>query len=260
MEGDTLANLQLGDPDAISTVVRVEVEAGSRPLTVVLESENSVIWDFEGAVERVESAIVVANGGRHPVAARGLPEQAIRFPDLAGCPPVILPPWQKRHNVEAYFGRTADRVTFEGKVRSLKLPDGEFIMPSGLERANARGTERELLMYHPGGLRIVDAKSIVSSAPVLEPETLPAEAGLLQLEKTGAIRRLESFEKELGGGRGVDYAILREMMLPPGLFGAHSKNFLVLAGVPAPHGNVGHGCLFFVDDPRKDSGHCRRNF
>ncbi len=45
----------------------------------------------------------------------------------------------------------------------------------------------------------------------------------------------------------VDYVITREIMLPPGLFGNHLKNLLVLPGVPAPRGNAGHGCLIFVD-------------
>jgi hypothetical protein len=40
--------------------------------------------------------------------------------------------------------------------------------------------------------------------------------------------------------------VTRDVMLPPGLFGAHSKNFLVLADVPAPRGNAGHGCLAFT--------------
>jgi hypothetical protein len=255
MEGDTLANLQLGDPDAISTVVRVEVEAGSIPLTIVLESVDSVIWDFEGAVERVASAIIVAKGKRHPAAIRGLPEKVIRFPDMAGCPPVILPPWQKKNNVEFYFGRAADRVISEGKARSLKLPSGEFTLPSGLERANKSGTERDLFGYYPGGLRTFDAKSVVSSAPVIEPETLPEEAGLLQLEKSGALREPKPFEMMGRGRRTVDYVITNEIVLPPGLFGSHSKNFLVLSGVPDPRGNIGHGCLYFMDDAQKSRGY-----
>lgn len=253
MEGDTLANLQLGDPDAITTVVRVEVETGPSPLAIVLESEDSVIWDFEGAVERVDSAIVIAKGRRHPAAVRGLPEKAIRFPDMEGCPPVILPPWQKKNNVEFYFGRAADRVVSEGKARSLKLPTAEFTQPSGLELTDKSGIERDLFGYYPGGLRKVDAKSVVSSVPALEPETFPVEAGLLQLEMIGAIRRPEPLEKMRS--RRVDYVITREIMLPPGLFGAHSKNFLVFSGVPDPRGSIGHGCLYFMDDAQKSRGY-----
>src|SRR5690349_18197158 len=45
-------------------------------------------------------------------------------------------------------------------------------------------------------------------------------------------------------------------MLPAGLFGAHSKSFLVLSGVPTPRGFVGHGCLAFMDGYRMNESSC----
>ena len=40
----------------------------------------------------------------------------------------------------------------------------------------------------------------------------------------------------------------RDALLPAGLNGAHSKSFLVLAGVPQPRGNTGpHSCLALMD-------------
>ncbi len=275
MEGDTLSNLQFGDPNRESTIVRVEIEAGSGPLALFLHSETPVIWDFEGAVERVKSAVIVTRNSTRQVASRGLPEEAVRFPDLAGCPFVIQPPWLEGNNVESYFGRSADRTVFEGKPKILKLPAGEFVPAQKWPPYAATGTEREIFMYHPGGFRLIDVKSVVSSLPVIEPETYPAEAGLVQLETAGAIRppkraeidsffeglsrRYPSKRSEIERDRfSVDYVITREIMLPPGMFGAHLKSFLVLAGVPEPRGNVGHGCLIFMDGYRsKDGAACR---
>jgi hypothetical protein len=278
MEGNTLTNLQLGDPDGESTVVRVDVEAGANPLTVFLHSSDAVIWDFEGAVGRVKSAIIVARNRQHHSASRGLPDGVTKFPDLAGCPQVIgmpsMDPRADKNNVKLYFGRDADHITFETKPKALKLPEGEFV--STKERPDkTTHTEWELFMYHPGGFRVIDPKSVVSPVLVLEPETHPGEAGLLQLETAGAIRpperaeidsffeglsrRYPSKRSEIERDRfSVDYVITREIMLPPGMFGAHLKNFLVLAGVPELRGNVGHGCLIFMDGYRsKDGAVCR---
>jgi hypothetical protein len=129
-------------------------------------------------------------------------------------------------------------------------------------------------MYHPGGFRMIDPKSVVSPVPVLDPATHPGEAGLIQLEKEGAIRPAirSDIESLLEGFRQkypsrihdvertsfwIDYVITREIMLPPSLYGAHLKNFLVLPGVPTPRGNAGHGCVIFADGFYSNGGpHC----
>jgi len=89
------------------------------------------------------------------------------------------------------------------------------------------------------GFRLIDVKSVVSSLPVIEPETYPAEAGLVQLETAGAIRppkraeidsyfeglsrRYPSKRSEIERDRfSVDYVITREIMLPPG----HYRHFI----------------------------------
>lgn len=276
MNGDTLTNLQLGDPDRASTVIRVDVKAGAGPLTVFLHSQDAVIWDFEGAVEEIGSAFIVARNGSRGVAARGLAEGIAKFPDLSRCPSVIpapsMKPLEDKNNIELYFGRPADSIAFQGFPNVLTLPTDEFALtPRRTDQMTH--TEFELFMYHRGGFRRIDPKSIVSPVPVLEPETYPIEAGLDQLERDGAIRppKRSEIERLIEGFRrqypsridlvehtsfSIDYAITREIMLPPGLFGAHSVTFLVLPGVPAPRGNAGHGCVIFEEGYRGDGPRC----
>jgi len=299
VEGDTLTNLQIGDPNSESTVVRVAVDARTKPLTLYLYSQNRVIWDFEGAVERVERAVIVAANGALQSAVRGLPERAAAFPDLAGCPHVFLPPSQKPaksdSNIEPYFGRAPDRILFQAYPNLLKLPEGEFVLTPREKRGivivnkdengknfsqvvdvDASGklflrpvddsrtdAEQDLVSHHPGGFREIDGKSVVSHVPVLDPETHPAEAGLIQLEKSGAIRppRRSDIDNFVDGVRrqypskdglrvDVDYVVTRDIMLPPGL--THHTNFLVLGGVPAPRGNTTRHCVMFLDNYRAD--------
>jgi hypothetical protein len=307
MEGDTLTSVQLDDPNGRSTVVRVRVNEGTRPMTVILQAQTPVIWDFEGLVWRVERAIVLSAGDMR-MGVRGLPAGRAEFPDLARCPRAFFPLWnaseaQRNESLEAYFGRQPDRAGFESKPNSLTLPQVEFAttpkgaprhpfaivrkaddMPSApngppktfseVQAQSLNGdrkseADRDLVLYHPGGFRVIDANGVVSPGPVLTPETFPGEAGLIQLENAGAIRparRAEinafvegiskPYRSKLSPDYRVhtsfDYVVTRDVMLPPGLHGGHLKNFLVLHDVPTPRGNAGHGCLAFVDGFRLD--------
>lgn len=312
MEGDTLTSVQLGDPNSYTAVIRVRVNFGVQPITVFLHAQSPVVWDFEGNVSRVVRAVVMSSDRR--VGVRGLRVEQAEFPDMTRCR-AMFPPWnateeQRNRNSEVYFGRAPDRAAFEGKPNSLSLPQAIFATtpegtPSGLvivrkgddgknirsvaepksfrevqeqvlEQPRQSDAENDLLTYHPGGFRELDAASVIAPVPVLAPETFPAEAGLIQLENAGAIRpanRAEitafvegaskPFRSKLSPDYRIstsfDYVVLRDVMLPPGLHGGHNKSFLVLGGVPAPRGNAGHGCLAFMDGFRMDAMGCSGN-
>jgi hypothetical protein len=269
--GDTLANLQLKTSDNETTVVRVKVAPGAKPITVLLQAEQAVIWDFEGAVERIARAIVIPNS-RGQAATRGLTAQQTDFLKLTGCPQQSIPLKQDADNqrdtiLRQYFGRAPDRIASEEAPNSLALPEASFESSSSSREERTAGTEAEqaLLHYFPGGFRLIDPSSVLSTGEVLAPETYPLEAGLIQLERAGAIRPPRSAETAAfveGISRpfrsrlnpdyrmriGFSYVVTREILMPSGgLAGAHSKNFLVLPGVAAPRGKKGHGCLAFMD-------------
>lgn len=83
--GDTLTNLQLNDPNGRATVVRVVIEKGDKPITVLLQADEAVIWDFEGAVERVARAMIVP-AYRDRGAVRGLAAGKVDILRMARCP------------------------------------------------------------------------------------------------------------------------------------------------------------------------------
>jgi hypothetical protein len=278
-QGDTLTNVQLGDQTGGTTMVRIVVASGSKPITVLLQSSQPVIWSFEGAVQRVARAIVIP-GHRDRVAVAGLPAAQVDFVKLARCPAQTIPfntiiGGRRDEVLQTLFGRRADRVAAGYSPNSIALPDLQLgsSPTSGPERTAETESEKNLLTYFPGGFRIVDPKSLVSRAEVLTPETYPDAAGLIQLERAGAIRparreEIDSFAEGLSKpfrsklspnfriSIGFSYVILRDVMLPAGLHGAHLKNFLVLSGVPAPRGSVGHGCLAFMDGFKADDRAC----
>jgi hypothetical protein len=123
--------------------VRVVVNPGSRPLTVLLQADTPVIWDFEGATRRVHRAIVVSGQRDRRVAVRGLPGERVEFPELARCRQKILPPeiasaQQRDQALVSYLGRVADRVVSDGFPNSLSLPDGIFAStPKGAHKGVA---------------------------------------------------------------------------------------------------------------------------
>jgi hypothetical protein len=269
-QGDTLTNVQLGDQTSGTTMVRVVVASGSKPITVLLQSSQQLIWSFEGAVQRVARAIVIS-GQRDGAAVAGLPAAQVDFVKLARCPAQTIPfntisGGRRDEILQTLFGRRADRAAADYAPNSIALPDLQFgSSPKGGPERNAEtASEKTLLSYFPGGFRIVDPKSLVSRTDVLTPETYPDAAGLIQIERAGAIRpprreEIDSFAEGLSKpfrsrlspdfriGVSFSYVIVRDVMLPAGLYGAHLKNFLVLSGVPAPRGSVGHGCLAFMD-------------
>ena len=268
-QGDTLTNVQLGDRKAASTMVRVAVAPGSQPVTVLLQSQEAVIWSFEGAVERIARAIIIPGLGDNAAVA-GLSADRVDILKLARCPARSIPldanPLRRYDIMRGFFGRQPERVAADRSPNAITLPDLQFsAAPKGGPERNAETkAEKRLLEFFPGGFRVVDAKSLVSRAELRMPETYPLEAGLIQLERAGAIRPArreeiddfaEGLSKQFRSKLSPDfrvrvsfsYVILRDVMLPPGLHGGHLTNFLVMPGVPAPRGNIGHGCLAFMD-------------
>ena len=278
-QGDTLTNVQLGDELSGTTMVRIFVAPGSKPITVLLQSSQAVIWNFEGAVGRVARAMIVP-GSRDSAAVAGLSAAQVDLVKLTRCPEKIIPfeqviPWRRDGILFTLFGRSPDKFAKGYSPNSISLPEMEFgrAPAGGPERTAETAGEKTLLSYFEGGFRMVDPKSLVTRADVLTPETYPNAAGLIQLERAGAIRpprqeELDDFAEGLSKPFrsklspnyrlrvGFSYVILRDVALPAGLYGAHLKNFLVMPGVPAPRGSVGHGCLAFMDGFKAEDRSC----
>ncbi|WNV07952.1 hypothetical protein [Tardiphaga sp. 709] len=269
-QGDTLANVQLGDPNGRATIVRVFVDRGAKPITVLLQANDSVIWDFEGDVARIARAIVIP-ASRDRTAVRGLPAANVDLLKLTRCPGLDMPTGDVGDPkvavaLQRYFGRAPERFAYQYGANAVALPAVSFTNApkEGASRRTETKAEEDLLTYYAGGFRLLDPASLVTRAEVLVPETYPDMAGLVQLEREGAIRVAKRAEVDAfadGFSKpyrskispnfrlsvNFAYVITRDLMLPAGLHGAHLKNFLVLANVPPPRGAIGHGCLAFMD-------------
>ncbi len=298
--GDTLANVQIGTKDETSTVIRVKVSPGSAPISLFLMSDGGVIWAFEGAVERIRSVVAANWDGGRRIGLAGLPRSVVTFADLATCPPrKYLGPTQLeqlKEFVATLSGRQPDDVMFESEARLVTLGAAIGLQRSAREggivykREKADGSseertvtrdaqgrvqqrttidtrsraERELYSMYPGGLRRFDPKDVISPYEVFTPEILPDQAGLAQLEQSGAIRRARTDEvaewnekasrpyrtKLSPGYRGrvaFNYVVTRETALPGGLHIGAGLKLLVPDGVPMPPKTPGFDCIARID-------------
>jgi hypothetical protein len=242
---------------AVKTV-RVHVEAGDKPITVFL-SGYAVVWDFAGAVDRVRRVVAMSGMMNQMVGVAGIPADRVEIPAYKECP--YLKEAMSLENaavrskaLTVLFGRTPDRDAFQVSAVQLSLPAADFALPT--EPAAKVGPARTLT---PG--------DVIAAVPVTKPQTMPGAAGLEQLEADGAIRKPNPEEvKEFLTGASLqyrsklspdfllyakfDYVITREVTLPQGF--SFGPKYLVLTGVPAPHGHE-RGCLAQMDGFRYNS-------
>lgn len=89
--------------------------------------------------------------------------------------------------------------------------------------------------YKPGGIVEIAPKDVVAAGKVERYEVMPQEAGLLQLMRTGALKRMKD-----------GYFLIQKPIprFPAGLAGAHSVNFILGKDVAMPAGNAGHSVVY----------------
>jgi hypothetical protein len=51
---------------------------------------------------------------------------------------------------------------------------------------------------------------------------------------------------------GRTFVVLKPLMLPDGMYGAHSAAFIIPQGVPAPTGPAGHNEFYRMDGTKED--------
>jgi Ca2+-binding EF-hand superfamily protein len=242
-----LSTAAIGSQDKETMTTKVIIEPGPEPLYLVMIAWNRVIWQFEGAVERVKRVILAGGGGNEPegssVGATGLAKEIVTVSNSGRCG-VFWVNMNKRNLKETQertkllFGREADVMVSSEDMWNLQLPSGTVSVPSQADQSktfpnldpNWRSVRGDLLTFYPGGLMRIDAAAVIGGQAVTNYEVLPQQAGLLQLLIDGALVRND---------RG-DFVVTRQTRFPAGLAGSHAVRFIVPKGVPRPAGDPGH--------------------
>jgi hypothetical protein len=282
---DALSSVTLGSQDRVINAGRVIVEPGSEPLYVVIATHSPTIWQFTGAVERVErlvmsSSPIGSNSGdtnqRPAVGATGVPQERVSFFARFNCLTVFLetPTGASLQTVAAirnFTGKAPEIVAARHSIGSFKVPSGTIETrveqrPRDLVVRTTEGmrdivgdtsnvmiqagrgrAKDEMNAAWPGGVIEFDAKTVVSSVPATGYEVLPELAGLVQLLASGALT-----QNSLG-----EYIVREKIRFPAGLYGAHSVTFLVMKGAPYPGGDPGHSCVISEETGEKKGSACR---
>jgi len=276
-----IGSAAMGSQDAVVHAGRINVEPGDEPLYVVISTYAAMIWQFSGAVDRVErlamnSLMTGPNSGDEKlpplVGATGLSRDKISFFARSNCFGYFseIPSRESVQAVaavreatgqEAFKVFTAPSVLGfsipSGKVETLVDPHPKMVIieddPGTLHiegnpadfivRTGPRRPHDDLDYYWPGGLVKFDPKSVVAGLPVQTYEVFPQEAGLVQLLESGALKQ----------NRAGEYVVQKKTRFPAGLHGGHSVKFLVPRGVPVPDGDPGHSCVI-VEETRESKG------
>jgi hypothetical protein len=279
-EADAVSTATIGSQDVATRTGRIEVEAGSEPLYVVVVSFRPVIWRFSGAVERLER-VVHAGTNTGPnrsereqvplVGAIGVPAARVTMLPRAGCLQYFTEAPSTGAAVAAAHvrqdaGKEIAATAARYQVSGFDIPSGAVLTsergrgqrptlvirkPSGslgaeggtnivVEAGGLNGLRGDVARFYPGGVVEVDPVDVVSSRPAARYEVLPNQAGLLQLVQSGALTR----------NHGGEYLIHRKIHFPAELYGAHAVKFLLLRGVPEPDGDPGHSCVIVEETGR----------
>jgi Ca2+-binding EF-hand superfamily protein len=284
---EAASNVTLGSQDVEVGAGRIIVEAGSEPLYIVLTTYRAAIWQVTGAVERVERLVLssaqnIANGSdqQRPslAGATGLPTERVSFPKRPDCMRYFsdVPTSESLLSgalIRRAAGKAPDLISAKYAVSVFSVPSGKIdtvrderqsprliiekhegkltiIGNSGnvvIQTGPSRARD-EMNRFFPGGVAEIDPKAVVGSAPAEPYETLPSQAGLVQLLATGALTE----------NRAGEYIVRKKIRFPSGLGGAHAVTFLIMKGTPYPEGDPGHSCVIVEESGESKGAICPR--
>jgi Ca2+-binding EF-hand superfamily protein len=286
-ETDALSSATLGSQDSVIHAGRVNVEPGNDPLYVVIATYSPTIWQFSGAVERIERLVMSSsrtgpNSGdaQQPslVGATGIPRERIMFFARSNCLSYFSEAPSSSSlgavaTIRAKAGKEPQVVAAKYSVGSYSVPSGSIEtlrdqrkQPQKLVIQKSQGSlnivgdpsniiiqagpsraRDEMDRFFPGGVTEIDPRTVVAGVPVAAYEVLPSQAGLVQLLSTGALTQNSAGE----------YIVRQKIRLPAGLYGAHSVTFLILKGAPYPDGDPGHSCVIVEETGESKGANCR---
>ena len=272
-EGSSVPSVTVASQERETSTGTIRIEPGQSSLYLLLVSSNPMIWQFEGATERLEHVAVSGREtklGKIKAGVIGLDRSRVSFVSATEC---ILPfssvgeahELRARVSVARLVGkntssthaeynlhelslpsgtaRTAERKRPEGNttkitVRSVSASAAPFEQSKAIKNLISQPVSIEvfssLYHYNQGGVVSMNKEDVVSDATAEDYDVLPQKAGLAQLV---AERKLEHIGLS-------QYRILSEIRFPASLSGALSAKFILGQSVPEPKGDPGHSCVF----------------
>lgn len=250
-DGAALPDHSIVGADDVTETGAIRIGKGPGKIFLVVTSETPMIFRLTGHVERL-SRVVVLN--RVAAAVSGISATRVSFGIGRNCETGNDSSYVKKA-VREIFGREphASAINYQLFEWNLGASGAGSAVKAPHEYAGRTELEIDFGLYFPGGIVRIDPEELVSSQTAVRYEVLPSTAGAVQLERAGAIIRATDNEmsdwrakaRDRYGERvirslGFDkfYRVIRPIVLPAGLCGGHTINFLV----PSPDFISGAPC------------------
>lgn len=234
----------VGEGDEVSRI-SIQGDDGGPPLVLVLGAYDPVVWDFAEFPTKRLRAVIVYGYGEQAVAHLGgsIPVRFVtNSTGLSSCGTAIYT-----------YKASGDLRRLQQQVRAiLGVPLQAFYGSYSPNALHVDGSSFKPL--GPAKLRLASLKT---SAPLQEGGILPGDQGLRQLLERGDIRPARpsdwaAWQRKSGQKPdtfvGDSYVILRETKLPRGMYGAHSRAFIIPVGVPQPSDLGSHNRYYRLKD------------
>ena len=245
-KGTKELDVQLGQHGHAVTEIEVIVDRTSRPLGLVLTAYDPVAWNV-GLTPGANVAAVLVSG-YEPQALLGLPRsvphRVLSQGTSVGC------------KVFSGTGPEREREIEPTVVALMGQPITEFHGSSPVPYFQIGGDPAS----RPANVRFASDFSLEEYGAV-RTGLPPGDKGIDQLVRDGKLRRATAADVEAWNGdekrrewlksefaHGSLLVVLEKISLPPGLFGAQRRTFIIPAGVPKPEGPKGHCNFYYLKD------------
>lgn len=238
------------------TAISLSAARKGKPLVFVLTAYDPVIWDLRAVPRKRLRALYVT--GHHRQAVVGASQRPLRFNTSTDPAPAC------GDSVHAYKGGKSLDELDKSVQRITGRRIDRFIGDYTLGAVTIDGTST------PADTRTITLSMLVLPEPFGRGETAGGDYGVARLLASGAIRiatdaDIEALNRTLTRASPTGhlapvrasiyrpaYLVLRPVVIPGGMFGGNSANFLIAPGVPSPADPGSHNTYW-----RLDTGECR---
>lgn len=281
--GGALATVATGSQEDDTSVVRVHLEPGETPLSIIATSRGNVIWKLSGAIKRVHQFVVQVPQGRGqrtgdaaPKAGPGsgagvvgLAPEVVSFVPAMSC----LTPFGSPDDIAAVVGATRLAAQFGRPVDHVMAHSGagRISIPSGVVTVSAEGLHGRRMLIDGKQHIIIGEKPILIEEGTDDPRA-PAKAGAASGPRRTSVRGYPEGVMEIdpadvvAPGPVIPYEVLPRdaglaQLIEAGLIRRVKDGFLIAKPIPRfPPGLAGgHSVTFIlppgVPMPDGDPGH-----
>ena len=244
-EGDEPVPVSFAGEGHEVTRIAVQGKESGPPVVLVVSAYDPVVWDFAGFPTKRLRGVIAYGYADQAVAHldRTIPVRFVtRETGSSSCGLAIYP-----YKQSPDLGRLREQVK-----ATLGVPLQAFYGSYSPNALHVDGSS-----FAPVAPAKVDAASLIASGPLQVGGLMPGDQGLRQLIDRGDIRPArpsdwEQWRRKSGetGDTFTDdgFVVLRKVTLPRGMYGAHSRAFIIPADVSQPTDLGSHNRYYRLKD------------